>query len=345
MRWLRSFRRGRWDTERARELASYIEIETDDNIARGMSPDAARTAAFRKLGNLTRIREEVYEMNSLGFLETTWHDVRYGARLLRRNPGFAVVAVLSLALGIGDLAHRAMHAARAVQITARGRLHKLLIAAGLMCLTAVTGFRPVQPRYVISGRVEDPHHLRPANVMLMVGYERDGVGVSYPVTIAANGTFATNTLLPAKYVLTLVRDPYSTRRKSIPIGLTIAHVEDDDLTNVNVTIRPDVTVVGRFWIEPGTPWPSHIVVTSCLGEEGLRRAACQVAEGAPDAKFLLQNAFGPRILQVGWGAPAAQRHKKPKVLLDGKDVTGIPTDFSANPAADLQIVFSRAGTQ
>src|SRR4051812_6474043 len=101
MRLTRVFRRRRWDAERARELASYLGHEIDDNLARGMSPEAARAAAYRKLGNPTLIREEIYEMNSLGFFEMLWHDLRYGARMLRRNPTFAVVTILTLALGTG----------------------------------------------------------------------------------------------------------------------------------------------------------------------------------------------------------------------------------------------------
>jgi predicted permease len=101
MSWARFFRRRHWDDERARELQDYLAHEIDDNLARGMSPEAARMAAHRRLGNATRIREEIYEMNTLPFVETCWQDLRYGLRLLGRNRTFAVVAILTLALGTG----------------------------------------------------------------------------------------------------------------------------------------------------------------------------------------------------------------------------------------------------
>src|SRR5712664_885144 len=97
----RFFFRNRWDDERARELEAHLAIETDDNIARGMRPEEARAAARRKLGNVTLVREEIYRMNTVGFLDSAWRDLKHGARLLRLNPAFAVVAILSLSLGVG----------------------------------------------------------------------------------------------------------------------------------------------------------------------------------------------------------------------------------------------------
>ena len=97
----RYFRRAKWDRERSAEIESYVQIETDENIARGMPPEEARAAARRKFGNSTLIREEIYRMNTIAFLDTLVRDVRFGLRALRHNPLFTAVAVLTIAIGIG----------------------------------------------------------------------------------------------------------------------------------------------------------------------------------------------------------------------------------------------------
>jgi predicted permease len=101
MNWRRFLNRTQADAEQRQELESYIEITTDEYIAQGMGIDEARRAARRKLGNVTRIREEVYQMNTALFVEGAIQDFRCALRMLRLNPAFSVTAILTLALGIG----------------------------------------------------------------------------------------------------------------------------------------------------------------------------------------------------------------------------------------------------
>ncbi len=101
MSWSRFFRRARTDRQSAEELRTYLEIETEENVARGMTPDQARRAARLKLGNTTRIREHIFQMNTIGLLDSFSRNLRYALRGMRRQPTFTLAVVLTLALGLG----------------------------------------------------------------------------------------------------------------------------------------------------------------------------------------------------------------------------------------------------
>src|SRR3954452_22165883 len=101
MGWKRFFMRRATRQESAFELEAYLKTETEENIARGMSPHEARRAARIKLGNVTNILGDISEQDSFHLLETLVQDVRFGLRSLLKNRGFAFVSLLTLALGIG----------------------------------------------------------------------------------------------------------------------------------------------------------------------------------------------------------------------------------------------------
>jgi hypothetical protein len=206
--------------------------------------------------------------------------------------------------------------------------------------SADESFAQPQPKpYRISGRIEGRPPWPALTVGTPEGYTSYGEA---PVSVADDGSFVTNPVASGAHVLEL-SEPNSPEPNAR--GTQIVQVTSSDVSEIVLRRQQPYALTGRFRMESDNPsavWPPHIVVNAQLRTSGASFLGSQVAEGAPGGRFVLRNLYGPRVLRCGYTLAAGSRWWPAGVLLEGRDITDVPTDFSKLKAGQqLEVVFTQ----
>ena len=197
----------------------------------------------------------------------------------------------------------------------------------------------------VSGRIDDPHGLRTPDMLLALNRQTERGSISgIHIRLAADGSFTTPPLPSGPYAFELIRTPNSPTHPATSMGVGWVEVGGTDVNGVVVRVRRDMELQGRYRIasDRADPrWPASIHVLAPLVLDGIRWwSSTQVTHGAEGGRFVLRNAYGPRVLRIGYtpvaGGPAAPA----RVLLDGRDITDVPTDFSEHESSNLEVVIT-----
>jgi hypothetical protein len=230
------------------------------------------------------------------------------------------------------------------------RLTTVLFSA--LTLTGAQPFAHDQDRrsggaaHRISGRVVDSRGGVPTAIELRVGREEgDGAFGARPVELAADGSFSTRPLAPGVYVLEArpsvrTRDGASRAEGAVDV-ITLGA---SDVTGVVLRTQPPFSVTGQFRMESdnrAAAWPRMIAVLAGLAIPGAGLLDASSAEGAPSGTFVIRNIYGPRVLRCGYDLAPGSRWWPDRVLLDGADITDVPTDFSTIRNARLEVAFTQ----
>jgi hypothetical protein len=205
--------------------------------------------------------------------------------------------------------------------------------------TSNEGLAQPQPKpYRISGHVEG---ISPW-LSLSVGTSEGEISFGeQPVPLAPDGSFVTMPISPGTFVLHLT-EPSSKEPNSR--GVQIVNVTTADVSGVVLRPQEPYALTGSFRMESDNPaavWPPHIVVNAELVASGARYLGSEVGEGAAGGKFVLRNLYGPRVLRCGYTLAPGSRWWPANVLLNGQDITDVPTDFSTVKNAKLEVVFTQ----